>query len=143
MEIKRECGDCGLCCKLLEIPEFDAPKGKWCPKYDKNKGCTIYGNHPTQCKKFKCLWLLGVDSEKNRPDKSKVVMKFVRPKDNILQLQIYVDQGSPDAWKTEFMQQLIEHQTEKDGRTIVIYGKQRRAIGKRHILKGYIDKLND
>lgn len=133
---ERTCGSCTLCCKLLHIPEFDAPVGTWCSQCNPKKGCKIYGNHPKQCKKFKCLWILGVDTEKNRPDHSKIVMKFVKAhQDGVLQLQIYVDQGSPNAWKTFFIQKMIDHHTEKGGRTIIIYGEKRTAIGSKKVMK--------
>ncbi len=143
-DIVRECGSCTLCCKLLHIPEFDAPAGIWCSQCNPKKGCNIYGNHPKQCKEFQCLWTLGVDKEENRPDKSKMVMKFVLAKqDKILQLQIYCDKGYPHVWRTPFIQKMIDHHTEKGGRTIIIYGGKRTVIGSKKVMKRHMKAIQE
>jgi len=136
MTTERVCGNCTLCCKLLNIPEFTSPAGKWCEKCDPKKGCTIYGNHPEKCKTFKCLWLLNLGLELDRPDKSKIVMKFVKaPQDNVTQLQIYVDLGYPKAWEIPYVKKMIDKLTSKGGRTFIIYGEKRTAIGNKDVLK--------
>jgi hypothetical protein len=58
----RTCGDCSLCCKLLEIsaeraPEVAKPAGQWC-KNCVQPGCSIYDRRPALCRDFKCMWLL-------------------------------------------------------------------------------------
>ncbi len=133
---ERECGSCTLCCKLLHIPEFDAPAGIWCSQCDVKKGCKIHGNHPKQCKDFKCLWLLDVGLDIHRPDKSKMVMKFVKAhQDGVTQLQIYCNDGYPDAWKIPYVKAMIDKLTDSGGRTIIIYGDKRTAIGSRKVMK--------
>jgi len=40
-----------------------------CP-HECSKGCSIYGNHPDDCKHFECLWLSGaIKGEQRRPDR--------------------------------------------------------------------------
>lgn len=63
----RECGDCTLCCTVLEVPEFQKRPMNCCSHCD--KGCSIYHNRPTSCRNFECLWLQGDLSEAMRPDK--------------------------------------------------------------------------
>ena len=135
-KLTRECGSCTLCCKLLHIPEFDAPAGTWCSQCNPKKGCTIYGDHPEKCKTFKCLWLLDLGLDVDRPDKSKIVMKFVNAhQDGVTQLQIYVDKGYPDAWQIPYVKAMIDKLTDSGGRTIIIYGEKRTAIGSHAVMK--------
>ncbi len=54
----RSCGDCSLCCKLLEIPALDKTDNDWCKHCKPGKGgCTIYDSRPDVCRTFRCLWL--------------------------------------------------------------------------------------
>ena len=54
----KECGSCGLCCKVMAIKELKKPGGTWCPHWEKGTGCTIYGTRPQECKDFNCIWLV-------------------------------------------------------------------------------------
>lgn len=69
----RQCGECSLCCKLIEITEIGKPARQWCPDWDKGKGCTIYENRPDVCRNFSCLWLTGELPEKLSPRRTRVV----------------------------------------------------------------------
>src|SRR5262249_20143690 len=31
LNLQRQCGDCSLCCKLLNVPEVGKPANDWCP----------------------------------------------------------------------------------------------------------------
>jgi hypothetical protein len=44
----RECGDCSMCCKLLEIADADIakPRNQWCKHCKPGSGCTIYDTRP-------------------------------------------------------------------------------------------------
>lgn len=74
---ERKCGDCRLCCKVMQvesIPEkFDKPQGQWC-EHAFNGGCRIYLNRPKSCITFRCAWLQGAFGERERPDESHVVV---------------------------------------------------------------------
>lgn len=81
---ERKCGDCRLCCKLLSVDEehvgenpykFHKRAGKWC-EHAGPGGCGIYTSpvKPAACSTFKCAWLEGLGEERDRPDKSKVVI---------------------------------------------------------------------
>lgn len=73
-----ECGECTLCCKLLDLPWVDSPIGKWCKYCIPGKGCSIHDIKPEPCRLFRCAWLkmekvkLGL-----RPDRSKVIWDSV------------------------------------------------------------------
>jgi len=70
----QECGECTLCCKLLELHEIPSKIGEWCKYCDKTKGCSIYVGKPKECDTYKCMWLemenVGVEL---RPDKSHII----------------------------------------------------------------------
>lgn len=72
----RECGDCNLCCKILNIPEYNAPSGTMC-EHCTDKGCGIYEERHDICKGFSCLWLSQPQiPESLRPDKSGVLFEL-------------------------------------------------------------------
>lgn len=69
------CGQCTLCCKLLEIKDVKSKPNEWC-KYCTKKGCSIYVHRPQDCKEFRCAWLqmpyAGIEM---RPDKCGVIFE--------------------------------------------------------------------
>lgn len=69
----RECGECGLCCKLPKIRALEKPAGKWCPHWDKEKHCTIYETRPEVCRNFVCLWLSDDMPDKYKPLRTRAV----------------------------------------------------------------------
>lgn len=69
----RQCGECSLYCKLIEITEIGKPARQWCPDWNKDKGCTIYNNRPEVCRDFSCLWLAGKLPDRLSPRKTRVV----------------------------------------------------------------------
>lgn len=93
----RACGSCTLCCKVLAIHELAKPGGTWCPKCKVGKGCTIYDDRPTACRKFLCGYLIGAQlSESWRPTRAKMVLAF-----DDRHITVHVDPGSPSAWRNE------------------------------------------
>mgnify|MGYP001599532128 FL=1 len=73
----RSCGDCTACCFTHEIAHFKKPVATHCGQCETGKGCKIYGQHPDECRGFKCLWLLNAFPENMRPDRLGVVVDFV------------------------------------------------------------------
>jgi len=73
----RSCGDCTACCFTHEIKHFNKPVAQQCGQCEVGKGCKIYGQHPQECKGFKCLWLMKEFPENMRPDRLGVVVDFV------------------------------------------------------------------
>ncbi len=77
----RECGECSVCCVLLNIdtPEFQkmprtdcahlAPGGK--------SGCTIHATRPPVCRSYHCAWRCMPElGDGWRPDRSGVLIEF-------------------------------------------------------------------
>jgi len=77
---KRECGECDVCCVVAEVNEgqFNKPACVACPYLNKTgtKRCGIFGKaqRPQICSDFKCGWLRGAGKNKDRPDKSNVMV---------------------------------------------------------------------
>ena len=72
----RQCGECTVCCDILEIPTLEKPSRKTCPNVC-SKGCSIYESRPTECRTFQCLWSEGYTGEGQRPDKSGIMAYHV------------------------------------------------------------------
>jgi SEC-C motif len=64
----RSCGECEECCHVVAVAALHKPYHTPCA-HQTGKGCAIYGNHPIECKDYKCAWLQGVLPEETRPDK--------------------------------------------------------------------------
>jgi hypothetical protein len=95
---RKSCGDCSLCCKLMNVPELDKPPNIWCRHAVMGKGCGIYEARPPVCRGFFCRWTedpsLGPEW---KPTKSKMVLAH-HGEDR---LTVYVDPGAKGAWRRE------------------------------------------
>lgn len=76
----RSCGSCTACCEALaiQLPWGDKPQYKPCEKLKQgsNKACGVYDERPEVCVRFRCLWLEGLGDNKDRPDKSGLVLNI-------------------------------------------------------------------
>ena len=72
----RACDDCQACCVALPIEDLAKPAGMSCSQLCET-GCIIYSTRPPVCSSFKCLWLFGQFKNKDRPDKSGLVLARV------------------------------------------------------------------
>lgn len=70
----RSCGECRVCCKVTSVPGL-TKAGKWC-KFVTPHGCSIHESeeYPEPCRAFQCGWLLGFGEDRDRPDRSKVML---------------------------------------------------------------------
>jgi hypothetical protein len=95
---RKSCGDCSLCCKLMNVPELDKPPNVWCRHVVKGKGCGIHATRPDVCRGFFCRWTedAGLGPEW-KPNKSKLVLAHHGDD----RLTVYVDPGAPGAWRKE------------------------------------------
>lgn len=126
--VGRACADCTMCCKVLSISALQKPQGVWCPHCNIGRGCNIYGSHPSECSTFYCGYLTAEElGEHWRPNRCKLV---VVAELEGTRLAIYVDPGSPSAWRTEpyysEMKQWAAAAVPSMGQVVVMIG--RRAI---------------
>jgi hypothetical protein len=73
--MSKECGECTVCCTLLEAAYLNPPKpaGQPCPHCVDRKGCSIYAERPYGCREFECLWKQTLQPPELRPDQCGVV----------------------------------------------------------------------
>lgn len=95
--VKRACGDCTLCCKVMAIEVLAKPASTWCRHCKPSGGCAIYADRPAECASFSCLWLVNdLLDERWKPSRSKLVL--TTSEDGV---EIRCDPGSPNAWRKE------------------------------------------
>jgi hypothetical protein len=93
----RACGECSLCCKVMEIATLGKKPGSWCWNCKPPRGCAIYAERPLECENFNCLWLVNPKlGEEWKPSRCKMVL--VTDLDG-RRLVAHVDPQQPDAWK--------------------------------------------
>lgn len=97
----RQCGECGLCCKILGVPEIEKPANKWCGHYAAHKGCTIYESRPEPCRAFRCLWLDHPEFDEAWLPKRAGFFMWEAPVPNGRRLVVEVDLDRKEAWTRE------------------------------------------
>jgi len=72
----QECGECTLCCVLLEIRDKQSPPLEVCPDCNLNVGCIRYDSRPEDCVNFNCSWKFDDNAHEDmRPDKCHVIFE--------------------------------------------------------------------
>ena len=98
--MKRQCGSCSMCCKLMGVPEVKK-EHEWCPHADPGgKGCTIYLQRPERCRDFHCMWLLSPTQfpEYWFPAKAKIVVNTLI-EHGASYVAFIVDPAYPNRWR--------------------------------------------
>jgi hypothetical protein len=75
----RQCGECAVCCVILNIdtPEFQKMPGKPCAHLCEGGGCGIHATRYPVCRAYHCGWrYLASLGEAWRPDRSGVLVDF-------------------------------------------------------------------
>lgn len=81
--LKRQCGECTLCCELLKIEELNKPTRMICPHATEKHGCSIYPKRPHSCRQFSCQWLINPSlAEYWYPKKSGLVVFYSNEKNS-------------------------------------------------------------
>lgn len=116
--MRRQCGDCQLCCKLLPVPEIEKPANTKCMHQRHHVGCTIYKHLPMSCALWSCRWLVNNDThDLSRPDRSHYVIDVMPDhvtaecegvSGNIQVVQIWVDPRHPDAHRDPALRRYLE-----------------------------------
>lgn len=141
--LRSSCGDCTLCCTLLEVEEIDKPFITEC-KYVRKKGtdgcgqgCSIYAERPEPCQHFSCLWLASqirtaeheVMPPDLRPDQCHVVLGPPGTLDRNT-LFIHVDPKFPDAWLQPKIQDFLAEICNRGAFAVVCIDKKRIILKK-------------
>jgi hypothetical protein len=126
----RSCGDCALCCKILDIAALEKPAGEWCKHCSTHKKCDIYPYRPVQiCDTFNCGYITqpGVP-ESWYPGKSRIIISTIADQPHVF---LIVDPARPDAWrKAPYYQHIKQWALENNGtgKQIIV------SINKRYIV---------
>jgi len=115
----RECGDCQLCCKLMNVPGLKE-NDEWCKHCDRGVGCSIYTSpeKPQSCSDFLCLWRLDVPNFKDilpeslRPDKCGLVLASKPSPDDGWQ-NFYVYITADDVTKEDYATKVVHFFTHR------------------------------
>ena len=127
LAVKRECGKCNLCCKLLRISEIKKPPGRSCDHAKCGKGWAIYDNRPQSCRDFNCLWLQGAWPEALKPNKTKVVPGTTADRSSVI---LYVDSDTPSAYRSPEMIKVLDKLLNA-GPVFVVLRKSRMMLEKK------------
>lgn len=117
----KSCGECALCCKLLEVPGI-AKAGQWCQHCVpglKTGCCTIHDQRPEVCSAWHCFWRAESWPDWLRPDRSKVIFEALP---GVVTILVSVELSKPDAWKSKEIREVIE-KLRKKGRPIILKTK--------------------
>lgn len=132
------CGECNMCCHVFEIRDLEPtkPRRTWCPHVLKGEGCSIYGDRPSSCQKFRCLWLALQDREEPpplaaRPDKSGIMLSY----SGVSTWVAHVN-GSLDSWKEEEATALMITGLVSKGFKVLISGED--LTGKKLLYRNYL-----
>jgi hypothetical protein len=120
--MRRECGGCTLCCKLLAVNELDKRAGERCKHQSHAKGCAVYQKAamPASCALWNCRWLFNDDTaDLSRPDRSHYVLDILPDyvsvtdnatgeKTNLEVIQIWCDPNHPDAHRDPALRAYLE-----------------------------------
>lgn len=95
----KNCGPCGLCCKLLGVEAIAKPPGKMCAEFKRGVGCRIYADRPAACGDFICYWLRAPNlDEAWRPDRAGFVLHV---SEHGRMLNVEVDPARARSWRAE------------------------------------------
>lgn len=96
---ERECGACGLCCKLLGVQSLGKRPLTWCAHDKAKAGCGVYAERPGECRAFVCQWPKWTElDEAWRPDRARFVLLL---QDEGATLAVEADPAHPEAWRRE------------------------------------------
>ena len=81
----KSCGECTLCCKLLETHDVPSEIGVYC--HHCLNGCQIYDERPKECRDYQCMWSqMDTVSDELRPDRCGII--FDRISDDVIAARI-------------------------------------------------------
>lgn len=93
MPKERVCGTCTACCKTHQVLSIRKISGVLCWHCEIGAGCKIYNSRPSECRDFKCQWLMGYGLDEHRPDTTKVVIDYCTLEP--------IDQKAVSLWEIE------------------------------------------
>jgi hypothetical protein len=131
--MRRQCGDCQLCCRLLPVPPLQKKAGQSCQFQKFHKGCTVYhtAKMPPECAIWNCRWLVNDDTDDlSRPDRAHYVIDIMPDfvtwqnsetgeQQNIQIVQIWIDPKYPDAHRDPALRRYMFRRAEEGIATLI------------------------
>ncbi|HEV2082512.1 MAG TPA: YkgJ family cysteine cluster protein [Brevundimonas sp.] len=116
----KDCGDCGLCCKLMGVTELAKPAGRWCGHFRRTVGCDAYDARPASCRAFNCTWLLtDALNEGWKPS----VCGFLMHSD-AGRLIVECDPSRPQAWRAAPYRETLERWAVRGQEVLIFAGRR-------------------
>lgn len=129
----QDCGECNLCCKLLETHDVPSPIGEYC-KLCTDQGCSIYEERPNECREYQCMWTQMPKQYARiemRPDQCGII--FDKQSDNVITARLEEDRK---------ISQLVMGQIQsfmREGYSILVFrGKENKLFKQEHHTEEYI-----
>jgi hypothetical protein len=140
--MKRQCGGCQLCCKLLPVRELDKPASTRCRHQTFAKGCGVYHKPgmPPACAVWNCRWLVNNDTaDLPRPDRSHYVIDVMPDhitlwndndgyRQTLQVIQIWCDPKHPDAHRDPALRDYLRRRGDEGIVALVRYGSVRAIV---------------
>jgi hypothetical protein len=140
--MKRQCGDCQLCCRLLPVPPLQKAGGVSCQFQKFHKGCTVYHRPqmPPECAIWNCRWLVNDDTaDLARPDRSHYVIDIMPDfitvnhddtgeQQNIQAVQIWIDPKHPDAHRDPALRRWMFRRAQEGKASMVRYNSKEAIV---------------
>ena len=139
--MRRQCGGCTLCCRLLPVPPLQKKGGERCKHQRHGKGCAVWRTvrMPRECGFWNCRWLVNDDADDlSRPDRVHYVLDimpdYVTISDdvtgerrNVQVAQIWCDPKYLDAHRDPALRRWMERRA-ADGIASIVRYSERDAI---------------
>lgn len=126
----QNCGNCTMCCKLLDIFEAGSEQGEWCTHCNPTEGCKVYTVRPDDCRTYQCAWSqMDTVNKKLRPDKSKII--FDKVSDGVFSA---IQHPHYEITKTAF-RQIFKFM--KDGFSVVVLYPKAKKQAQMFLAKGH------
>lgn len=129
----RECGECTLCCKVLGVTELQKNPQVWCRYAGRGTGCEVYSHRPPTCVEFRCLWLDGMGTPKQRPDKVHGVLSTTNGGEHVL---LFEDQGYRGVARQMLADVIQQVTAGGEHGVVVLCGDQQQLLG----TPGFLEK---
>ena len=119
----KDCGDCGLCCKLMGVSSLAKPPAKWCVHFRRASGCGIYEDRPHDCRVFNCTWLLSDALDGTwKPSIAGFVLHTEQAGKRLI---VECDAARPHDWKREPYQSALRGWAASGELELLIFAGQR------------------
>jgi len=130
-DVKRQCGECTLCCRLLPVQSINKPSNTRCA-HQRHTGCKLYHDRsafPLACAAWTCRWLINKSGATSRPDRLHIVIDFMPDfvtltgaDGNPIRMEViqcWIDPRHPDAHLDPAFREFVEEQA-REGRLCLL-----------------------